>query len=106
MKNSICLLALLAFAFSFIPFSTCLALHDDETVKSGDAWRSDIAVGPGRSGSDDKIDENLRKAFKRSPIVIPPLEDDKNTESSSGDPVNKKANGIVNADDAGETGSR
>ena len=106
MKNALYLILLLAACFSLISYSVCMAVHDDETLKSGDAWRSDITVGPGGSDSDDKIDESLRKAFKRSPIVIPPLNKDENADSGTEDPVNKKGSDSMNADDAGETGGR
>jgi len=64
--------------------TVCLALHDDETVKDGGAWQpAAINVGPDRSASEKKIDKMLDRSFKKSEIVIPPLESEKGKESES-----------------------
>jgi hypothetical protein len=68
-----------------LPLTVCLALHDDETVKSGGAWRpAKMNIGPDRSASDDeKIDKMLDRSFEKSEIVIPPLENSTDKESGS-----------------------
>ena len=64
------------------PLTLCLALHDDETLKDGGAWRpAEMNVGPDRSGSEEKIDKMLDKSFERSKIVIPPRENNMDKES-------------------------
>lgn len=83
MKIISCVLIIMSF-FSFLPLSVCLALHDDETLKDGGAWRpAEMNVGPDRSDSESRIDTMIDRSFEKSEIVIPPLESEKDKGSGS-----------------------
>jgi hypothetical protein len=84
MKRILCVSVVIISVLYCFPFTVCLALHDDETLKDGGAWRpAEMNVGPDRSGSEEKIDKMLDKSFKKSEIVIPPLESENGKESDS-----------------------
>jgi hypothetical protein len=84
MKRILCVSVVIISVLYCFPLTVCLALHDDETLKDGGAWRpAEMNVGPARSGSEEKIDKMLDRSFKKSEIVIPPLESEKGKESDS-----------------------
>ena len=67
-----------------LSLTVCLAGHDDETLKSGGAWRpADMNVGPDRSDSVEKFDKMLDRSFEKSKIVIPPQDNNMDKESGS-----------------------
>jgi hypothetical protein len=84
MKRILCVSVVIISVLYCFPLTLCLAVHDDETLKDGGAWRpAEMNVGPDRSGSEEKIDKMLDKSFKKSEIVIPPLESENGKESDS-----------------------
>ena len=96
MKKILCMSVVIISILYYFSLSVCLAVHDDETLKSGGAWQpAEMNVGPDRSDSDKKIDKMLERSFKKSEILIPPKESEKNEETGSeesekdpGNPVN------------------
>jgi len=98
MKRLLCVSVMISSVLSFFPLTVCLALHDDETLKDGGAWRpAEMNVGPERSASGENIDKMLDRSFKKSEIVIPPLEnktgkesDPDKSEKKSGDDTEKQ----------------
>ena len=85
---------IIAVLFS-LSLTVCLAVHDDETLKSGGAWQpADMNVGPDRSDSGEKIDKMLDKSFEKSKIVIPPEENNMDKESGSEEDVTKTGDDV------------
>jgi len=90
MKNTIGIICFTIFIISFISSDFCFALHDDEAIGKGGAWNSDDIKSdqPVSSNTEESIDGKLDKAFEKSPIVIPPIEQElENQESDT--PENK-----------------
>ena len=76
MNKTIGIIFFTIFILSCISPDFCLALHDDEAVGKGGAWKSDDTKSdqPVSSDTEESIDGKLEKAFEKSPIVIPPIE--------------------------------
>ena len=74
MNKIIGIISAIIFTISFTPLN-CLALHDDETIGKGGAWKSDNIKTdqPVSSDNEESIDRELDKAFKKSPLVIPAI---------------------------------
>jgi len=86
--------------FCLTPFNMVMALHDDEAIGKGGAWKSDdIKTDQSvSSGNEESINSELDKTFKKSPIVIPALmkesdeqdaDDQKSDDQDSDNPENK-----------------
>ena len=85
-KISIYIIIILSVCFA--PFSNVVALHDDEAIGKGGAWKSeDKTDKPASPESEKSIDRKLDKAFQKSPIIIPEMDKDP-VENDSDDPDN------------------
>ena len=90
MNKTIGIIFFTIFILSCISPDFCLALHDDEAVGKGGAWKSDDTKSdqPVSSDTEESIDGKLEKAFEKSPIVIPPIEQESEYQESD-TPENK-----------------
>ncbi len=91
MKKTIGIICFTIFTISCISPDFCFALHDDEAIGKGGAWKSDDIKSeqPVPSDTEESIDGKLDKAFEKSPIVIPPIEQESEDQESD-NPENKE----------------
>lgn len=90
MKKTIGIFFTTFFIIGFIPLTFCFALHDDEAIGKGGAWKSDDIKTdqPVSSDNEESIDGKLDNAFEKSPIIIPTIEQELKDQESD-DPENK-----------------
>ncbi|UCH82300.1 MAG: hypothetical protein JSW20_06605 [Nitrospiraceae bacterium] len=76
------------------PLSFSLALHDDESVGKGGAWKSnDVSSDPTASENSEKsIDDKIDKAFQKSDIIIPSIDKESDDLDSDSEQSGETAN--------------
>jgi hypothetical protein len=84
MKKTTGIICFTIFIISCISPDFCFALHDDEAIGKGGAWKSDDIKSdqPVSSDTEESIDGKLDKAFEKSPIVIPPMDQESEDQES------------------------
>jgi hypothetical protein len=98
MIKNICIYSIIILAICSAPFTSVMALHDDEAIGKGGAWKSDDKTDlPVSSASEKSIDNKLDKAFQKSPIIIPEMDKDP-IEDDSIDTENKEAENSGSSD--------
>jgi hypothetical protein len=91
MIKNISIYSIIILAICIAPVTGVMALHDDEAIGKGGAWKSnDKAELPASADSEKSIDKKLDQAFQKSPIIIPEMDKDP-VEDDSNDTENKEA---------------